>query len=200
MATTVEIHKQARQICASLAHGVLITPEQMAFLRKHINTDLPPSTITELHNCFQLIGDPANATLIELYLHQQSPRLASSTLWTLCWLGLAERYKPYIIEAVEPGFAWDEEREVSGTAVSGAGLHLKTHRDRDFARLILRWALLDEYDDLFMGDSEMALRSTKNEAEIAAGYAMGADPFQLTEDDALVADCVRRFAAERQDG
>ncbi len=42
--------------------------------------------------------------------------------------------------------------------------------------------------------------STRNAAKVAAGYAMGADPYQLTEDNDLIADCVKRFAAERQDG
>jgi hypothetical protein len=202
MVDKTELHRKAREVCTILDKRTQITPEQMTFLRAHINTDLPPRTISTLLSCFKLIGDQANAPLIEPYLHQQQTFLASGALWTLCWLGLAERYKSYIIEAVEPGFAWDEQREVSASAVGGAGLHLKTHRDRDFAQLILRWAPRD--DDSFRnpppGVSRYALQSTRNAAQIATGYAMGADPYQLTEDDDLVADCIIRFAAERQDG
>ncbi len=39
-----------------------------------------------------------------------------------------------------------------------------------------------------------------HDAAIAMGYAVGADPWELTESDELVEASVKRFMAERQDG
>ena len=198
------VNIELRRICAQLAQAVPVTPEQLDFLRAQTKADLAENTISNLLRCFQDIGNPVHAALIEPYLSRREPRVAGMALRTLCCLGQAERLKPYILEAVEPGFAWDEKRIVAKDALMGAGEHLRTHRDRDLAQLIMRWVIRDEEDDFYLfpppGQHRVYLESSANMAEMAAGIAVGADSAALVDDQAVIEESIKRFIAERQDG
>lgn len=198
------INSELRRMSAQLVKAIPFTREQMDFLRAQTEADLTPNTIGNLLTCFRQIGDPANVLLIEHYLGRKDPSVAGEALWVLCWLGQAERLKPYILEAVEPGFSWDGKRDVASDALMSAGHHLRTHRDRDLAQLILRWATREE-DDMFYlsppaGQHRVYLEFNGDAAQTAAGIAVGADPAALVDDHALREASLKRFIAERQDG
>lgn len=46
--------------------------------------------------------------------------------------GLQRNYEGnYILNAVSPGSSWDKDRDVLTTALYGAGLYLRDHRDAE---------------------------------------------------------------------
>ena len=198
------IYAEARAITTQLSKNIPVTEPQLRFISQTLRSEVCPKATSELLNCIQQIGDASNAFLVEPYLYKQKLDLASSAIWTLCWLGQAERHKSFIMEAVDPGFAWDQRRALAAHALAGAGWHLKTHRDRDFAQLILRWSTLEYNSPVYVfpppGLYPHDMRDIGDSARIAAGYAVGADPYELTESEDLIDASVKRFIAERQDG
>lgn len=198
------VHKEVLRIACNITGGKLPIPNDIMFLRSEIIVDYSEETISQVLSCFQFNGNPSHKDVIKPFLYKNNSTLAGYALWTLCWLGYANHYKTYILEAVEPGFAWDPKRDVAADALSGAGLHLKTNRDRDFAQLIMRWVTCDEDDDFYQfpppGVSQAHWEGSAQTARTAAGTAMGAESIAMIEDDALVDSCVARFIAERQDG
>ncbi len=196
---------KARRLAEKHAAGEALTGDDWAFLEGQLKSSADPDELGSLLYLCRALGDPSRVPLVEPHLQSKDPGIASDALWALCWLGEAARFKPYMREAVDPGFAWDPTRKVGRRALAGAGLHLRTHRDREFAQLLIRWTPPEDQDELLdrtppPGMSKYDLRWLFFEAGKAMGVAVGADPGVLIEDDELSAACVKRFLAERQDG
>ena len=148
MANDNTLYSQICQIHIQLSKTTVfhapITTQQLEFLKAQAKADIPSPAFDHLMACFKQLNDPLNVPLIEPYFYREDPAKAGPALSALCWLGQASRLKSYILQAVEPGFAWDPESEVSVSAFYGLGRHLITHRDRDFAQVVMRWATLGD--------------------------------------------------------
>ena len=205
--TDDSLYNQIREIHIQLSNDQdshrPITKQQLDFLRAKTQEDVSSPAFDNLIACFKQLNDPLNAPLIEPYLYREDPAKAGPALSALCWLGQAPRLKPYLLQAVEPGFAWDPERKVSVDAFYGMGRYLSIHRDRDFAQMVLRWTTLND-DDLYrslqQGASRGPLNHCRSAAEVSAGIAVGVDPADLVYDVDLIKRSVERFVPERQDG
>lgn len=200
-----ESYIESRRLCYNISHGKILTDSELVFLTEKLKRSMEPAVLSDVFFCCRQIGDAGYIPLIEPYLWDENVDTAGMALWTLCWLGQAERLKSYILEAADTGFDWDPRREVGHDAFAGAGLYLKTHRDKDFAQLLIRWTPPEDEDDLFdrsppPGMRRVDLSSFLRSAGKAMGVAVGADPKALIEDAALYSACVKRFLAERQDG
>ena len=198
-------YSEARRISVSIASGAPATEAELEFLREQIADSDDREAILAALACFRQIGDPANAVLIEHYLWRKDIAFAKQAIWILCWLGRALAFKAYILEAVDTGFGWDPHRNVGCSALRGAGLHLHTAKDRDFSQLLIRWQPRDDWYDPFYvrpppGLIDFEVRQITGSAGFGMGYALGADPEKLLNDEHLFNTCVKRFIAERQDG
>jgi hypothetical protein len=183
-----------RKLCVKMSKNYAPTKEDLHFIRSKSPIFVDKYAINDLFCCFRILSDPMDAAFIDPYLQMKTPRIVALALWTLCWIGAGDRYKSYILAAVEPGFPWDESGDAAGGALTAAGYHLKTHHDRDFAQLIARWATRKE-------TCEDRIDTIISDAQMAAGYAVGADPARLADDDEeYTAASLARFLAERQDG
>ena len=149
VALTLESDNEIKiwNIYESLSRGAPQTPDDLAFFRSQANQPISVTATRSIFGCFRILCDPNDAALIEPYLRMQDSRIVASALWTLCWIGVGERYKNFTLTAVEPGFAWDEFGGAAHGALLAAGYHLKTHRDRDLAQLIVRWATHEDVGD-----------------------------------------------------
>jgi hypothetical protein len=168
-----------------------------AFLLDLGKRALPDDLAEMLLRTFKVIGDPSAEPLVEPFLHRtDAPILVDVALQALWWMGLTAKYKPFILQAVEPGFAWDApSADIHVTALYAAGSYLREHHDKEFARMIAEFAGRDYH----AADTEEE-SSRIGAAQTAAGLAMGADPEALAYDDELEEKCCARFLAERKDG
>lgn len=110
-----------------------------------------------------------------------------------------------MLRAVDPGLPGDPTREIGRSALRGAGWHLRTHRDRDFAQPLIRWAPPENQDELLNLDPPPGMNVVDfsrlySVAGHSMGVALGEDPDDVFEDEALYRACVKRFLVERQDG
>ncbi len=106
------ITSQVRQFSIRLKQGDTLSEQESSFLREHMETCRCPDAILDIMGCFRQINDSANVPWVEPYLYRQDIEFAKRALWTLCWLGQGERFRAYILEAVEPGFDGDPKREL----------------------------------------------------------------------------------------
>jgi hypothetical protein len=168
-----------------------------AFLFALGKQSLPDNQTKLLLETFGVLGDPSAEPLVERFLRRtDAPALVREALGALWWMGLTGKYKPFILQAVDPGFAWDGEWPgVYVTALFAAGCYLRDHRDKDFATMIANLAARDYH----AADTEVE-REKISSAQFAAGLAMGADPKALAYDDELEEKSCARFLAERKDG
>lgn len=192
--------RRFRRIYEDLARGIFPIENDRTFLMAQANHSLPDDQALLLLEIFELLRDPTLAPLIEPYLQRSdAPALAQEALWALCQAGIAAEYKEYILQAVNPGFDWDLDRDVRVSALYGAGEYLHHHQDPDFAHMIAE--LIDRNDDPVLRSLDED--DKVNTAEMAAGLAMGGDPAELAlrdDDNVLRRALVARFLAERRDG
>jgi hypothetical protein len=158
---------------------------------------LPDNQTKLLLETFGVLGDPSAGPLVEPFLRRtDAPAFVREALGALWWMGLTGKHKSFILQAVDPGFAWDgQQTAIFSSALFVAGTHLSEHHDRDLARIIAALAARNR-DDADAGEESSKIFA----AHIAAGIAVGADPTALMEDDGLLDASCARFLAERRDG
>ena len=200
-----DAYHEVRRISVSLANGAPATEGEVKFLREKVLKSADRDAILAAIMCFRQIEDPANSVFVEPNLEKRDIGFAKEAIWVLCWLGQATKFKTYILQSVDMGFVWDPRRDVGCSALRAAGWHLRTAKDRDFSQLLIRWRPRDDWNDRFYvspppGLHDFEVRHITGSAGFAMGYALDADPEKLLDDELLVASCVKRFIAERQDG
>lgn len=202
--TVQKRENRAFTISDKIANKEPIDDAEINFLIRETESKGYPNIARVVVMCLRELGNPLYAQHITPLLYEGNIELASVSIKALCKLGQGENNKAYMFRAVDVGLDWDPEREVGHGALWAAGMHLKNHRDRDLAQLLIRWAPRDYNDPFYRnpppGLPDWRVRSLSNAAGYGMGLALGADPEDLVYDDDLIIDCSKRFIAERQDG
>ncbi len=189
-----EVKVLVQNLCEKLYEGGSLSQDEASSLLSAMEHPLADHEIVYAMGALARSNIEGVEDIIVSHLEQlPSSKIAAYALRFLCDMGLQQKYRRQIMDALNYIPPARKYPFSGGIAVGCMGKYLRSHKDKEFASIISDLLHISkDFSSSNRRESALAIA-----AQLAAVNAIGGDPGRAVDDKVYTADCVARFLTER---